>query len=244
MTTIDEIAPDLFRLSVYVPDFDMQFNHFLVRDEAPLLFHTGLRSMFPALREAVASLIDPATLRYIAWSHFESDECGALNDWLQLAPQAEPVCTLVGKLVSVDDFSLRPARGMTPGDVLETGKYRYRFHASPHIPHGWDAGVLFEETRKTLFCSDLFHHFGNPEALTESDLIGRTQEAMQRLNAGPLSGYMPYTRQTEGVLRGLADLKPETLAVMHGSSYIGQSDKLLTDLAGVIAESFGETIPK
>ncbi len=244
MTTIDEIAPDLFRLSVYVPEFDMQFNHFLVRDEAPLLFHTGLRSMFPALREAVASLIDPATLRYIAWSHFESDECGALNDWLQLAPQAEPVCTLVGKLVSVDDFSLRPARGMTPDDVLETGKYRYRFHASPHIPHGWDAGVLFEETRKTLFCSDLFHHFGNPEALTESDLISRTQQAMQRLNSGPLSGYMPYTRQTEGVLRGLADLKPETLAVMHGSSYIGQSDKLLVDLAGVISESFGETIPK
>lgn len=238
MTTIDEIAPDLFRLSVYVPDFDMQFNHFLVRDEAPLLFHTGLRAMFPALREAVASLIDPATLRYIAWSHFESDECGALNDWLQLAPEAEPVCTLVGKLVTVDDFSMRPARGMTPDDVLETGKYRYRFHHSPHIPHGWDAGVMFEETRKTLFCSDLFHHFGNPEALTSSDLIGRTNDAMKRLNAGPLSGYMPYTKQTAGVLSSLADLKPETLAVMHGSSYTGQCDRLLGDLAEVIRENF------
>jgi flavorubredoxin len=240
MTTINEIAPDLFRLSIYVPDFDMQFNHFLVRDEESLLFHAGLKSMFPALRDAVAQLIDPAQLRPIAWSHFESDECGGLNDWLQLAPEAQPVCTLVGKLVSVDDFSIRPARGMTSDDVLSTGKYRYRFYRSPHIPHGWDAGVLFEETRKTLLCSDLFHHFGNVEAVTTSDLIEPTRKAMQRLQEGPLAGYMPYTRQTEGVLRSLAGLKPETLAVMHGSSYIGQGDRLLIDLAGVIKESFDQ----
>jgi hypothetical protein len=148
------------------------------------------------------------------------------------------VCTLVGKLVSVDDFSIRPARGMTPEDVPTTGKYRYRFYRSPHIPHGWDAGVLFEETRKTLFCSDLFHHFGNVEPVTTSDLIGPTRKAMQQLEQGPLAGYMPYTRQTEGVLRSLADLKPETLAVMHGSSYFGKCDGLLTDLAGVIKETF------
>jgi flavorubredoxin len=240
MTTINEIAPDLFRLSIYVPDFDMQFNHFLVRDEEPLLFHAGLKAMFPALREAVAKLIDPAQLRHIAWSHFESDECGGLNDWLRLAPEAQPVCTLVGKLVSVDDFSIRPARGMTPDDILSTGKYRYRFYRSPHIPHGWDAGVLFEETRKTLFCSDLFHHFGNVEAVTTSDLTGPTRKAMQQLQQGPLAGYMPYTRQTEGVLHSLAGLKPETLAVMHGSSYSGQGDRLLIDLAGVIRESFDQ----
>jgi flavorubredoxin len=235
---INEIAPDLFRLSVYVPNFDMQFNHFLVRDEEPLLFHAGLKGMFPALREAVGRLLDPAGLRHIAWSHFESDECGALNDWLQLAPQAQPVCTLVGKLVSVDDFSLRPAFGMTADDVLVTGKYRYRFHRSPHIPHGWDAGVLFEETRRTLFCSDLFHHFGNVAPVTTSDLIESTQRAMQQMQQGPLAGYMPYTRQTEGVLRSLAELNPQTLAVMHGSSYIGSSDRLLTALAGVIKHEF------
>jgi flavorubredoxin len=240
MTSIHEIAPDIFRLSVYVPEFDMQFNHFLVRDEEPLLFHAGFKGMFPALRDAVATLIDPAKLRHIAWSHFESDECGALNDWLQLAPQAQPVCTLVGKLVTVDDFSIRPARGMTPDDILSTGKYRYRFHRSPHLPHGWDAGVLFEETRKTLFCSDLFHHFGNVAPVTTSDLIEPTRKAMQQMSQGPLAGYMPYTRQTEGVLRGLAALKPETLAVMHGSSYIGQADRLLTDLAGVIKENFDQ----
>lgn len=237
-TQIDEIAPDLFRLSVYVPDFDMQFNHFLVRDEEPLLFHAGFKKMFPILREAVGKLIDPTKLRHVAWSHFESDEVGALNDWLQLAPQAQPVCTLVGKLVSVDDFAIRPARGMTADDVLTTGKYRYRFHRSPHLPHGWDAGVLFEETRKTLFCSDLFHHFGKCPPVTTSDLIEPARKAMQQMQQGVLADYMPYTSQTEGVLRGLAALKPETLAIMHGSSYIGPSDKLLTDLAGVIKESF------
>ncbi len=192
------------------------------------------------LGEAVATLIDPTTLRHIAWSHFESDEIGALNEWLELAPEAQPVCTLVGKLVSVDDFSIRPARGITADDVLTTGKYRYRFHRSPHLPHGWDAGVLFEETRKTLFCSDLFHHFGDVAPVTSSDLIGPASAAMRQMQQGPLADYMPYTCQTEGVLRGLAALKPETLAVMHGSSYVGKGDKLLTDLAGVIKECFDQ----
>ena len=240
MTTINEIGPDLFRLSIYAPHIDMQFNHFLVRDEEPLLFHAGLKAMFPGLREAVAKLIDPTKLRHIAWSHFESDECGALNEWLELAPQAQPVCTLVGKIVTVDDFSIRPACGMTSEDVLSTGRYRYRFHRSPHIPHGWDAGVLFEETGKTLFCSDLFHHFGDVAPMTSSDLIEPTRKAMQQMQQGVLAGYMPYTRQTEGVLRSLADLKPERLAVMHGSSYVGQGDRLLTDLAGVLKEHFDQ----
>lgn len=238
MVKIDEIAPDVYRLSVYVPDIDMQFNHFLVRDEEPLLFHAGLRRMFPALREAVATLIPPDGLRYVAWSHFESDECGALNDWLQLAPQAEPVCTLVGKVVNVDDFALRPALGLTPADVLTTGKYRYRFYPSPHIPHGWDAGVLLEETHQTLFCSDLFHHFGDVPALTTADLIGPTRQALQWMQSGPLARYMPYTRATNGVLRSLADLHPQTLAVMHGSSFRGSADRLLLDLAGALQESF------
>lgn len=238
MAAIDEIAPDLFRIKIYVPELDMQFNHFLVRDDEPLLFHAGLKGMFGELREAVGRLIDPTKLRHIAWSHFESDECGALNDWLALAPEAEPACTMVGKIVNVDDFALRPARGMMPDDVLETGKYRYRFHRSPHIPHGWDAGVLFEETGRTLFCSDLFHHFGDVAPLTTSDLIDATRNAMTLLAQGPLAGYMPYTSQTAGVLDSLADLKPVTLAVMHGSSYKGACDRLLKDLSSVIRECF------
>lgn len=238
MAAIHEIAPDVFRLSLYVPELDMQFNHFLVRDDEPLLFHTGLRVMFPALHQAVGRLIDPTSLRHIAWSHFESDECGALNDWLAAAPQAQPVCTVVGKLVNVDDFAARPARAMTAQDVLVTGRHRFRFCPTPHIPHGWDAGVLFEETQGTLFCSDLFHHFGEVAPLTSSDLIGPTRSAMQLLQQGPLAGYMPYTGQTEGVLHSLAELRPRTLAVMHGSSYTGECDRLLTGLAGVIRETF------
>ena len=125
-----------------------------------------------------------------------------------------------------------------PDDTLTTGKYRFRFYHSPHIPHGWDAGVLFEETQKTLFCSDLFHQFGNVTPITESDLIGPARSAMEKLQQGPLAGYMPYTNQSEGVLRSLADLTPTTLAVMHGSSYAGNGDQLLKDLAGVIKENF------
>lgn len=238
MTTVTEIAPDLFRLSLFVPELNMQFNHFLVRDEQPLLFHAGLKKMFPPLLEAVKALIDPTSLRYVAWSHFESDECGGLNDWLRIAPKAEPVCTLVGKLVSVDDFAIRPAKGMTPDDVLETGTYRYRFYPSPHIPHGWDAGVLFEETTQTLFCSDLFHHFGDVAPITTDSLIEPTQAGMQLLSQGPLAGYMPYTSQTEGVLQGLAQLKPQTLAVMHGSSFQGNAEAMLLDLASVIQKNF------
>ena len=240
MANIDEIAPDVYRISIYVPPLDMQFNHFLVKDRQPLLFHAGLRRFFPELRQALAKLIDPSTLRWISWSHFESDECGALNHWLELAPQAEPVCTVVGKLVSVDDFSNRPARGMAQDETLGTGKYRFRFVSSPHIPHGWDAGLLFEETQRTLLCSDLFHHFGNLEALTQADLVGRTRDAMAALANGPLTGYMPYTPKTDGVLRQLSGLKPKTLAVMHGSSFSGDCEQALCDLAAVIQSAFGK----
>ena len=238
MVVVSEIAPDLFRLSIHVPDFDLQFNHFLVRDAEPLLFHTGLKAMFPALRDAVATLIDPSQLRHIAWSHFESDEIGGLNHWLEQAPQAQPVCTLVGKLVSVDDFALRPARGMAEGEVLSTGQYRFRFHRTPHLPHGWDAGLLFEETRRTLFCSDLFHQFGDVAALTTSDLIGPARQAMQQIQSGPLADDMPYTSRSAGLLKGLAALQPQTLAVMHGSSFTGSGEQMLFDLAGVIQEGF------
>lgn len=238
MTTITEIAPDLFRLSIYVPELQLQFNHFLVRDEQPLLFHAGLRQMFPQLREAVASLIDPAQLRYVAWSHFESDEVGGLNHWLELAPQAEPVCSFVGKVVSVDDFALRPARSMGSDDVLTTGRYRFRFQPTPHLPHGWDAGMLFEETQKTLFCSDLLHQFGDGVPLTSDDLIASSLAAMQQMQQSPLASYLPYTRQSQGLLAGLAQLQPATLATMHGSSFAGDGGRVLNDLAEVLQTVF------
>ena len=241
MPAIDEIAPDVFRISLYEPALDMQFNHFLVRDDAPLLFHTGYRRAFEPLREAVATLIDPAKLRWVGWSHFESDECGALNDWLRVAPHAEPVCSFVGKVVNVDDFAIRPARGMGGGDVIDTGRRRLRYITPPHLPHGWDAGVMFEETERTLLCSDLFHHFGDVPAVTSGDILGRVRDAMRRMQSGPLIGYMPYTCHTEPLLRRLAELKPRTLAVMHGSCYAGDGGKALCDLAGLVREAFDVT---
>jgi len=239
MFKIDEIAHDVYRISIYVPDINLGFNHFLVKDDEPLLFHTGLRSMFPLVREAVAQLIDPSSIRHIGFSHFESDECGALNHWLELAPRAEPVCGLVGALVSVNDFAIRPARTLTREDIFATGRYRFRFIPTPHVHHGWDAGVMFEDTCRTLFCSDLFHQWGEREPLTTESIIDRSRDALIQSEAGPFANYIPYTHHTGRVLEGLAALQPRTLAAMHGSSYSGDGTRALRELAVVMAEVLG-----
>jgi len=239
MPTIFEIAPDVYRISIYVPEIDLQFNQFLVRDDQPLLYHTGTRAMFPLVLESVTKILDPSTIRWIGFSHFEADECGALNNWLEAAPSAEAVCTFVGALVSVNDFATRPAHILKSDDVLATGKYRFRLIATPHLPHGWDAGMLFEETQRTMFCSDLFHQVGDVEPSTESDLIGRFRETLTQYPAGPLANYMPYTPNTQRFLAELAALKPKTLAAMHGSSFVGDGSKALLDLAPVLKELLG-----
>lgn len=236
MPTVTEIAPDVYRISVFWPEINLQFNHFLVKDEEPLLFHTGLRRMFPEVREGVNKILDPAKLRWISWSHFESDECGTLNDWLALAPNAQPACNFVGAMVSVNDFCGRESRVLTPKDVLTTGKYRFRYYNTPQLPHGWDAGVLFEETAKTLFCSDLFHHDGQVEALTHSSVLDRVRQTLTAYQAGPLANYVPYTPNTGRILEGLASLNPSTLAIMHGSSFSGDCRKSLLELATVMKE--------
>jgi len=241
MSDIYEIAPDIYRISVYADAFDLQFNHFLVKDDEPLLYHTGMRGMFPAVRKAVSKILDRKSIRYIGWSHFEVDECGALNEWLDTAPNAEPVCSVVGALVNINDFSNRPPRGLGKDDVLETGKYRFRFISTPHLPHGWDAGSLFEEKNKTLFCSDLFHQIGKREPLTESDdILVRTRDAITEYQAGPLMDYLPYTSNTGRLLQKLAELEPGTLAIMHGSSYSGNCKNLLTSLDPVLKEVFAK----
>jgi flavorubredoxin len=240
MADINEIAPDVFRISVFVKEFDLQFNHFLVRDDEPLLYHAGMRRMFPELREAVARVVDPGTLRWISWSHFEVDECGGLNDWLHIAPSAVPACSVVGAMVNLSDFSDRPPKGLAKGEVLTTGKYRFRFHPTPHLPHGWDAGALFEETNGILFCSDLFHQAGEREAVTDSDdVLARTREVMTNYQAGPLMEYLPYTRHTKRLLHELAAFEPKTLAIMHGSSFTGDGGRLLRELDPVLEGIYG-----
>lgn len=239
MVSTTEIAKDVFRIAVFVPEIQLEFSHFLVRDEEPLLFHAGLRSMFPVLREQISRLMDVSKIRHIGFSHFESDECGGLNQWLEAAPAAEAACGLVGALVSVNDFAIRPARVLTKDDILQTGQYRFRFIPTPHVPHGWDAGVLFEESEKTLFCSDLFHQWGRREAATADNILERCKEALLQSEAGPFANYVPYTHHTGRVLENLAEYSPKTLAVMHGSSYHGDGARALRDLAVVMREVLG-----
>lgn len=236
---VAEIAADCYRISTYVPEIDLQFNQFLIKDEEPLLFHTGMRVLFPAVREAVATVIDPATIRWISFSHFEADECGSLNEWLQIAPAAQAVCSMVGALVSINDFAMRPAKGMTDGEILNTGQRRFRFAQTPHVPHCWEAGMLIEETTGTLLCSDLFHQNGDVEPVTESDVIARARKTLIDYQAGPFANYMPYTKHTDGIMQGLAALNPRTIAPMHGSAFTGDGAQAIRDLAGVMREVLG-----
>ena len=242
MAQINEVAPDLFRITTFVQPFNLQFSQFLVRDEEPLLFHTGPRMMFPAVKEAVASLIEPVRLRWIAFSHFEADECGTLPEWQTLAPRSLAVCSLVGKLVSVDDcLALRPAKGLADGEILETGRYRFQFLGTPHVPHCWEAGLLFEETHRTLLCSDLFHQLGDVEPVTQSDIIGRCRQVLLEYQQGPLANYLPYCTLTDPTLKRLAALRPKTLATMHGSVYVGDGRQALLDLARVFLDVLGRS---
>ena len=236
---VTEIAQDVFRISTFNPDYGIQFNQFLIRDEEPFLMHTGFRKMFPLTLEGVASVVDPAKLRWIGFSHFESDECGALNDWFRVAPHAEAVCSIVGAMVTVNDFADRPARALSDGEVLEIGRRRLQFLATPHVPHCWDAGMFFEETDCTLLCSDLFFHGGDPEPLTESDIVGRARASIIEGLSGPLANDMPYTPYTDSTLHRLAELEPRTLALMHGTSFKGDGRVAILDLAAVISETLG-----
>lgn len=237
MAKITEIAPDLFQITTFVEPFNMQFSQFLMRDDQPLLFHTGPRALFPEIKAAVASLIEPQTLRWIGFSHFEADECATVPEWQQLAPQSEVVCSFVGKVVSVDDcLALRPAKGIVDGEVLKTGRYRFRFLATPHVPHCWEAGLLFEETEQTLLCSDLFHQDGDVEPMTESDVIERCRKTLVDYQQGPLANYVPYCSLTGATLHRLAALLPKRLATMHGSVYVGDGSQALHDLAAVWRE--------
>jgi flavorubredoxin len=240
MAHITEVAPDLFRITTFIEPFNLQFSQFLVRDDEPLLFHTGPRALFPDVKAAVASLIDLEALRWIGFSHFETDECATLPEWQQLAPQSQAVCSLVGKLVSVDDcLALRPAKGMTDGEVLHTGTYRFRFLSTPHVPHCWEAGLLFEETEGTLLCSDLFHQNGDVEPVTESDVTGRCRKTLVDYQQGPLANYMPYCTLTDATLQRLAALRPKRLATMHGSVYVGDGSRALQELAVIWREVLG-----
>ncbi len=228
-TTVDEIADGIYRLSTWVPDVappaGFTFNQFLVDAEEPLLFHTGPKAMFPLVSEAVASIVPVERLRWITFGHVESDECGSMNQWLAAAPGAQVASSMVGCMVQLNDLADRPPRALGNGEVVDLGGKRVRHIDTPHVPHGWEAGVLYEETTGTLLCGDLFTHIGKGPALTTDDIIEPAMAAEEIFRASSLA---PSTAAT---IRGLGDLAPRTLALMHGSSFNGDCTKALYALA-------------
>lgn len=226
-TNIHEIADGIYRINTPVssPGADFSFNQYLIEDDAPMLFHAGLRQLFPVVREAVSRIIPLETLRYVAFSHFEADECGALNEFLAAAPEAEPVCSGIGAMVSVTDFADRPPRALTDGEQLPLGRHTMRWFDTPHMPHGWDCGLMMDSSTRTFFCGDLFTQGGTGTvALTESDILGPSEEFRKPLD------YFAHTPHTQETLERLAQQEPATLACMHGSAWHGDGAALLRAL--------------
>src|ERR1700722_4734709 len=227
-TQLDEIAGGIFRLSTFVPDIGptgFTFNQFLVQAEEPLLFHTGPRAMFPSVSAAISRGLPVDSLRGVTFGHVEADECGAMNLFLAAAPRAEVAHGALGCMVSLDDLADRPPVPMADGDVLDLGDKRVRHIDTPHVPHGWEARVLFEETTGTLLCGDMFTHLGHGPALTEGDIVEPAAAAEDIFRASSLP-----PSPVEAV-RGLAELPPRTLALMHGSSFNGDCASTLQRLA-------------
>lgn len=228
-TTIDEIAPAIYRISTPVPPEQMAggftFNQYLLAADSPLLYHTGLRKLFPLVCEAIATVIELASLRYIGFSHYEADECGSLNDFLAVAPDAEPLCSEVAKMVSVDDVAIRPARALADGEILALGKHRVQWINTPHFPHGWECGHLFEHTTQTLFCGDLFTQGGiDHEPITTGDILESSELMRAEMD------YFSHTRHSDESVAKLSSMHPKILACMHGAAWSGDGTSLLNAL--------------
>ena len=230
-TNVDEIAPGIFRINtpVEIPGGAFSFNQYLVEDDEPFLFHTGPRRLFPFEREAVDRVLPAERLRWIAFSHFEADECGSLNEWLELAREAQPLCSMTAAMVSVSDVAIREPRGLVEGETLSTGRRTLRWFDTPHVPHGWEAGYLADETTRTLFCGDLFTQPGRGEtALTSSDILGPSEAFRHAMD------YYSHSKNAGAHFARLASFQPQTLACMHGSAWQGDGAALLEELARAV----------
>jgi flavorubredoxin len=227
-TSVDQIAENIYRLStpVQIPGSGFSFNQYLIVDDAPLLFHTGPRRLFPTVRDAIARVMPVERLRYLAFAHFEADECGALNEFLATAPQAAPVCSRIAALVSVNDVADRPAHALSDGETLALGRHRLRWLDAPHLPHGWENGYMFDETTSTLFCGDLFTQPGaTSPAITEGDILGPSEAFRQAMD------YYAHARDSAALFAKLAATRPRVLACMHGSAWHGDGAALIGELA-------------
>jgi flavorubredoxin len=230
-TNVHEIADGIYRINtpVALPGDvgGFSFNQYLIVDDEPLLFHTGLRQLFPVVAEAVAAVMPVERLRHVAFSHVEADECGSINQWLAVAPQAAPLCGTIAALVSIGDLADRPPRALADGEVVSLGRHRVRWIDAPHVPHAWECGFMMEEHTGTLLCGDLFTQPGSDlPALTESDILGPSEAFRLELD------YFSHTRNAGALLEKLALTRPTTLACMHGSAWRGDGAALLRALAG------------
>lgn len=232
-TNVHEVADGIYRINtpvVFEGGGEFSFNQYLIVDDEPLLFHTGLRKMFPLVREAVASILPIDALRYIAFSHVEADECGSLNEWLAAAPQSAPVCGTVAAMVSIGDLADRAPRALADGELLPLGKHSVCWFDAPHLPHAWECGFLSEERTSTLLCGDLFTQGGADLApITESDILGPSEAFRKRMD------YFSHTKNARAMLERLASTEPSTLACMHGSAWHGDGARLLRGLADVLS---------
>ena len=231
-TTIDEIADGVFRIStpvVFANGNGFSFNQYLIDDDEPLLFHTGPRKLFALVQEAAATVLPIERLRYIGLSHVEADECGSMNEWLAVAPRAQPLCGTIAAMVSIEDLADRSPRILPDGEVVTLGRHRVRWLDAPHVPHGWDCGFLSEESTRTLLCGDLFTQGGaDLPALTEGDILGPSEALRKRMD------YYAHATNTRATLEKLAATQPAALACMHGSAWHGDGAKLLRDLADTL----------
>jgi flavorubredoxin len=231
-TRVDEIADGIYRIATPVrfpSGAEFSFNQYLVVDDQPLLFHTGLRRLFPAVREAVSRVLPLARLRYISFSHFEADECGSLNEWLAAAPEAVPLCGRIAAGTSINDVADRLPRVLGDGQTLALGRSTVRWLDTPHMPHAWECGMLLEERTRTLFCSDLFTQGGlEHPPLTEADILGPSEAMRARMD------YFAHAATSRDILERLAALEPRTLACMHGSAWRGDGAGLLRALADIL----------
>jgi len=231
-TAIDEIADGIHRIHtpVELPGGQrFSFNQYLLVDDEPLLFHTGPRRMFALAREAMAAVMPVERLRHVAFSHTEADECGSLNEWLAVAPRAAPLCSSIAAMVSIGDIADRPPRALADGEKLVLGRHTVQWFDTPHVPHGWDCGLLMETTTRTFFCGDLFTQGGDgAAALTEADILGPSEAFRAPLD------YFAHAPQTAATLERLAREQPRTLACMHGSAWRGDGGALLRQLAEAV----------
>ena len=230
-TNVHEIAPRIYRINtpVDIPTGAFSFNQYLVAADEPLVFHTGPKKMFPLVAEAIERVMALSTLRYIGFSHYEADECGSLAEFLAAAPLAEPLSGRIAKMTSIDDVSPRPARALADGEVVDLGSHSVRWFDTPHVPHGWECGLLMESTTRTLLAGDLFTQPGRGEvAITTGDILGPSEALRNQMD------YYAHAPHTRAAIERLAAQNPEVLACMHGSAWRGDGGKLLRELADAL----------